>query len=628
MKTSLLERLEAGVVIGDGAMGTLLYERGLPLDRCCEELVLTQPDIARQVHEDYLTAGAQVIETNSFAANRVKLARRGLENRVGEINAQAAGLACEVVGKKDVLVAGSVGPLGARLEEARAQGMDVSEIFREQIRALFDGGADLIMFETFSDLEELKMALAAGQAVKKAPFICSMSFTEDGVTHRGMPIAEAFTALHSAGANVLGANCCVGPRSLSSLFKNQAPRLVNAHYSAYPNAGRPEFFDGRYFYPTNPVYFAERGVELAQSGVRLIGGCCGTGPEHIAALRQALESAKTQPSSISPVTRRGVSLNQWPGREVEGMHLKRKSEIIKHRQGPALLDLIQQRTLIITEFDSPKTLLLDKMIQAARALKEAGTDFLTVADNSLAILRMNCVVASHLIEKETGLRAIVHLACRDRNLIGTQSELMGMDALGLNHILALTGDPSKVGDTPGATSVYDLNSISLLEGIRSMNEGRTFGGRDLKRATHFVAGCSFNPNVKNLDIQVKRLERKIAAGAQFVMTQPIFDPALARATHEATAAFKIPVLVGVMPLLNARSTEFLHNEVPGIVIPDSVRERMRGKEGTQGEAEGLAIARALAAEVLSHFKGIYLITPLVRYEVTAALSSAIRNGKV
>ncbi len=621
MKTNLLEQLEAGVVLGDGAMGTLLYERGLPLDRCCEELVLTQPDIVRRVHEDYLTAGAQLIETNSFAANRVKLARRGLENRMSEINAQAARLACEVVGKKDVLVAGSVGPLGARLEEVRSQGMDVLEIFREQIRALFDGGADLIMFETFSDLEELKMALAAGQAVEKAPFICSMSFTEDGVTHRGVPVAEAFTALRSAGANVLGANCCVGPRSLSSLFKNQVPRLANAHYSAYPNAGRPEFFDGRYFYPTNPVYFAERGVELAQSGVRLIGGCCGTGPAHIAALRQALELGKSQPAPTSPIpslVRRGE----------EGRFSEREMGITKLQERPTLLDIIQQHTLIITEFDSPKTLVLDKMIQAARALKEAGTDFLTVADNSLAILRMNCVVASHLIEKETGLRAIVHLACRDRNLIGTQSELMGMDALGLNHILALTGDPSKVGDTPGATSVYDLNSISLLEGIRSMNAGRTFGGRDLKRSTRFVAGCSFNPNVKNLDIQVKRLERKIAAGAQFVMTQPIFDPALAKATYMATAAFKIPVLVGVMPLLNARSTEFLHNEVPGIVIPDRVRERMRDKEGTQGEAEGLAIARALAAEVLSHFKGIYLITPLVRYEVTTVLSSAIRDGKV
>lgn len=640
MKSNLLERLDEGMVVGDGAMGTLLYERGLSLGRCCEESVLTQREMVQRVHEDYITAGAQVIETNSFGANRLKLACHGLEDRLREINRQAADLAVKVVGKRNVLVAGSVGPLGIDLKEAEVQGINARTIFEEQIHALLEGGVDFMQFETFSDLEELKIALSVAQGMTRVPIVCSMSFTEDGVTHRGVSITEAFVALQGAGAKILGANCCIGPRYLAALFRTKAPQLPGVQYAAFPNAGRPEFMDGRYFYLTTPAYFAEQSVGLMRQGVRLIGGCCGTRPEHIAALRKTLVPVSSFGFRVSSFSKeRGdfskketISVvEEWGERRVNRGTMDSKPET--RNQGletkqPTLVELIKQRTLVVTEFDSPKTLLLDKMIQAARTLKEAGTDFLTVADNSLAILRVNCVVASHLVERETGLRTIVHLACRDRNLIGTQSELMGMDVLGLNHVLALTGDPSKVGDTPGATSVYDLNSVSLLEGIRSMNGGRTFGGRDLKQPTHFIAGCSFNPNVKELDVQVKRLERKVTAGAQFVMTQPIFDFALAKKTRDATAPFGIPVLIGVMPLLSARNAEFLHNEVPGIVIPDRIRERMRGKQEEEGEREGLTIAQELAAEVFAHFRGIYLITPLARYEVTAALNRAIRSGSL
>jgi methionine synthase / methylenetetrahydrofolate reductase(NADPH) len=617
VKGNLIEQLEKGVVIGDGAMGTLLYERGLSLDRSCEELILTQPDLVRRVHEDYVDAGAQVIETNSFAANRLKLERHGLDAEVREINEKAARLAKEVAGSKDVWVAGSVGPLGRRLDEARAQGLDPEEIFAEQIGALLEGEADAIMLETFSDLEELLIALQVSQQLSAAPVICSMSFTEDGVTYQGVPIETAFEKLKKAGAKIVGANCCIGPRALKGIFQTKVPTSGNGMYHAsFPNAGRPEFMEGRYMYLTTPDYFAQQSVDLARAGVRLLGGCCGTTPAHIRALREHLSQTDWQKE---PVSIRVPELQPVP-RAVTPKPTKAKH--------PTLLEVIQKRTLIVTEFDSPKTLNLDRMVEAAKALKTAGTDFITVADNSLAIMRMNCVVASHLVEKETGLRPIVHLACRDRNLIGTQSELMGMDALGLDHVLALTGDPSKVGDTPGATSVYDLNSISLLEGIRSMNQGRTFGGRDLKRSTNFVTGCAFNPNVKNLDVQVKRLERKVAAGVHFVMTQPVFDPKQVKMTFEATKQFGIPILVGVMPLLNARNTEFLHNEVPGIVIPENVRERMRNKEGEEGQKEGVAIAREIAAEVLKYFKGIYLITPLIHFQTTVELSTAVRSGKL
>lgn len=613
MAANLLERMERGVVLGDGAMGTLLYERGFPLDRCSEELVLTGGDLIRRVHENYLAAGAQVIETNTFGANRAKLMRHGLEDRVNEINWKAARLAKEVIGAREALVAGSVGPLGLSPEELRERGLDPEALFREQVGALLDGGADFILFETFSDLEEMLLALRVGRSVSDGPFVCSMAFTEEGLTHRGVAFEAAFAKLREAGADAVGANCCVGPRPLADLFAAHVGRFPGLPISAYPNAGRPELLEARFHYPTTPAYFAEKALDLARAGARLIGGCCGTRPDHIAAVRDALVGFAPLPVTV----RVEVSLAPTP-----------PVPAAAPSAGMSLHEIIRQRTLVVVEFDSPKTLSLDRMVEAGRALKEAGADFITVADNSLAVMRMSAPVSSYLTWRETGLRPIVHFACRDRNLIGTQSELMGMDALGLDHVLALTGDPSKVGDTPGATSVYDLNSISLLEGVRAMNTGRSFGGRDLKRATRFVAGCAFNPNARNLEIQVRRLERKVAAGATFVMTQPIFDPALARATHEATARFGIPVLVGVMPLLNERNTEFLHNEVPGISIPDSVRARMRGKEGPAGFVEGLAVAREIAAEVLVHFKGIYLVTPIVRHEITVELTAAVRSGRL
>jgi homocysteine S-methyltransferase len=289
------------------------------------------------------------------------------------------------------------------------------------------------------------------------------------------------------------------------------------------------------------------------------------------------------------------------------------------------LDVIAKRTLIVTELDPPKTLQLDKMFAGAKALKDSGTDAITLADNSLAIMRVSNVAVAHLLQQKTGIRPLLHLACRDRNLIGIQSELLGIHVLGMNHVLALTGDPAKTGDHPGATSVYDLNSVTLIQLMAQMNEGRTPSGRDLKERTRFVIGCSFNPNVKNLDVQLKRLERKLKAGAQYVMTQPIFDPNLAKVVHDATRSLGVPILLGVMPLLHSRNTEFLHNEVPGIVIPDRVRERMRGKEGEAGAREGLEIARQIAGEVLAHFKGIYLITPFLRFELTADLGAWIRR---
>jgi homocysteine S-methyltransferase len=377
--------------------------------------------------------------------------------------------------------------------------------------------------------------------------------------------------------------------------------------SVYPNAGRPQYFEGRYIYHPTPRYFADFVPKFVAQGVRLMGGCCGTSPDTIRAMAKAL-------AGLKPVEEKtGVVYEVRPRARVEVLP-------------PAnLLEAIKQRTLIVTELDPPKNLSLEKIVEGSRALSAAGTDYVTLADNSLAILRVSNSATAHLVRQKTGVEPIIHLACRDRNLIGLQSELMGLHALGIHHVLALTGDPAKVGDHPAASSVYDVNSIGLIKTIKRLNEGFAANGRDLKGKTNFLIGCAFNPNARNVDSQVRKLEDKIKAGAHFVMTQPIFDPALAKVTYEKTRHLDIPVLMGVMPLLNSKNAEFLHNEVPGIVIPDPIRQRFHGKEGAEGNREGIAVARDLCDAILEYFRGIYLITPLMRFDLTVELSQYVRS---
>ncbi|MSU62722.1 MAG: bifunctional homocysteine S-methyltransferase/methylenetetrahydrofolate reductase [Pedosphaera sp.] len=606
--SKFLDKLSQGVLVGDGAMGTLIYSRGIPLNVCFDELSVSQPEFIRRIHEEYVGAGANMIETNTFGANRYKLAKHGLDNRVNEINWKAARLAKEVAGK-EVFVAGSVGPLNIPADSEDATHLNKEELFREQIGALLDGGCDVIMLETFADLSEIKIALRAFQSVTDKPVICSISVNDEGFLQSGVSVADAFAQLREAGADVVGINCLVGPRgALSALARvpvdEQSRILVN------PNAGRPELVDGRYVYLSTPEYCADMSVKLVSQGARIVGGCCGTTPEHIHAIAQALRQ-------VRPITSKTVVITERPVPKPEKLAPPQET----------ILDIIKKRTLIVTELDPPRTLEFEKIIEGAKALKAAGTDSLTLADNSLAVVRMSNVAMGSLIKDQAGIIPLIHISCRDRNLIGTQSELMGMAALGLDHVLAITGDPAKVGDAPEASSVYDLNSISLIELIAKFNQGFMQSGRQLKRTTRFVIGCSFNPNVKNIDVQVKRLERKLKAGAQYVMTQPIYDHGRAKEVHDATKHFGVPILVGVMPLLNARNCEFLHNEVPGIEIPQTVRDRMRGKEGPDGIKEGLAVAREVTAEVLTYFKGIYLITPMVKYEMTVELSRYIRAAK-
>jgi len=603
----LLDELESTILPGDGAMGTQLMEKGVSLDRCFEELCVSQPDLVSGIHADYIAAGARVIETNTFGANAVRLAKHGMEHHVNEINWSAAQLAKDAAKGKGVYVAGSVGPLGITAEQAREQGIDRESVFKEQIGALLDGGVNVIFLETFTDLDELLLALYVKQSLHHLPAICSLSCSEEGRLPSGMTLLDAFAKLREQDADILGVNCLNGPQAMLRLFE-KIP--AEGFLSAFPNAGLPKYHEGHFLYYTTPDYFAKSAVELAKQGARLIGGCCGIGPQHIAAMSAALKGLK-------PVTSKVVQV-------IEPLPAK-APEKAEQEGETSILDLMAGgKTVIVTELDPPKTPDLEKYFAGAKALADAGSDAITLADNSLAILRVSNLAVGAML-KERGIMPLLHLSCRDRNLLGLQSELLGMAALGIRHVLPLTGDPAKVGDHPGAASVYDVTSIELIKIISRLNEGFNHTGKSIKTRTQFVTGCTFNPNAKNLDAQVARLERKIAAGAQYVMTQPVFDIALVEAMSERLKHLNIPILTGVWPLLNGRQAEFLHNEVPGIVIPGNVRQQMAGLEGLEGRKQGVGIAKEVCRAVLDHFPGVYLITPFLNYETTAELAHFVRN---
>lgn len=601
---NLLEVLKSSVLCGDGAMGTLLAERGIPSGSCFEELCLSKPEKIAGIHQEYLQAGARIITANSFGANARKLGAFGLESQTSAINRKAAELARRAVetSGSDAWVAGSVGPLGGRPGE---NGTDSTEaLFREQIQALLGGGADLVLLETFQDPDELLLALRVARSLGDHPVITLIAAPESGRLPGGAWIGDVLETLGERGADLVGLNCVNGPQSMLRLIEKIAPSRPLA---VYPNAGRPSYQEGRISYGTTPSYFADLGRQMAEAGAVLVGGCCGTSPLHIAELARQL-------GGLAPTDRRtsAMVIGEAPPPAPEATE-------------QSILDLLAEgKTVIVTELDPPKTLPLEKFFAAAEAITRAGSDAITLADNSLAILRVSNFAVAALL-KQRGITPLLHLSCRDSNVIGLQSELLGMAAMGMRHVLALTGDPAKGGDHPAATSVYDVNSVGLLEIIRRLNEGYTQAGTDLQARPDLIAGCTFNPNARNLDTQIQRLERKIRAGARYVMTQPVFEPALVEETARRTSRFGVPVLVGVWPLLNGRQARFLHNEVPGIKIPDAVMARMEGLEGPDGRREGVAVAKEVTRAVLDHFPGVYFMTPFLAYQTTEELCAFVRG---
>jgi len=602
-----LEELNSSVLCGDGAMGTELMSSGVPVDVCFEELNVSAPEVVSRIHDSYVQAGARLIETNTFGANAARLAKYGFQGRVQELNQAAIRLARKCVGQHPVYLAASIGPLGISDPQTELHDIDREDLFKEQAQAILDATVDVLFLETFVDFNEIQIALNTVRKLDaKIPVICSMVCSEEGRLPSSLPIVQAFRELIRLGANVVGVNCVTGPHAMIHILR-RIP--IEFPISAFPNAGYPRYHDGRFLYNAAPEYFADAAKEFVALGASLVGGCCGVGPEHIRAMAKAI-------AGLKPVRSKPIVL--WVA-EPELEKAKKPVET-------SLLDLMDKgQTVVVTELDPPKTLALEKYFAAARVLIDAGSDAITLADNSLAILRVSNLAIGAILKQKYNIMPLLHLSCRDKNLIGLQSELMGIAALGIRHILPLTGDPAKFGDQPGASSVYDVNSVQLMEIISGLNKGYNFAGKNIKYPTDFVIGCTFNPNAKNLDAQIARLERKIAAGARYVMTQPVFDQALVQQMHARTKHLGVPILTGVWPLLNARQTEFLHHEVPGILIPDQIRSRMAGTEGPQGRRQGIEIAKDVVRAALDYFPGIYLITPFLAYDTTAELAQFARS---
>lgn len=604
---NLLEELQERIVCGDGALGTLLLDQGLPSEACLEEVCVSDPDQIAAIHRDYVAAGARLIETNTFGANAVRLARFGFEQRVAEINRAAAQIALSAARGKNVYVAGSVGPLGISALDAQERGIDREQCYREQIEALSDTGVEIIFLETFMDDAEMEIALRARKAVSDGVTICSFACEPEGRLASGTLIAQAFAKLRELGADVTGVNCMNGPHATVQLLKHIPLEGVLA---AFPNAGYPKYTDGRFIYHASPDYFAKAAREMVEEGARLVGGCCGTNPRTIAAIAQAIQT-------LAPVKSKTVRVLETPPAPTK--------KIVSADEESLLDKIVAGKRVIICELDPPKTLALEKFFRGAQELVRAGCDAITLADNSLAILRVSNLAVGAMLKERFGIVPLLHLSCRDRNVLGLQSELLGMAALGMRHVLPLTGDPARVGDHPSASSVYDVNSIELIAIIKRLNEGFSHAGKSLKAQTQFVIGCTFNPNARHLDSQVNRLERKVGAGAQYAMTQPVFDVRMVEETKRRTAHLDIPIFVGIWPLVSARQAEFLHNEVPGIVVPDEVRARMASVPEEDARKVGLDIAREITREVLSHFPGVYLITPFLQYAATCELARFARE---
>jgi homocysteine S-methyltransferase len=600
-----LERLAEEILIGDGAMGTLLYSRGVPLDVNFEYLNLVNPALVTQVHADYVAAGAQLLETNTFGANALRLGAIGLERKVRAINAAGAGLAREAAGAER-FVAGSVGPLALPRGTTREIPRDERHAaLREQMEALAEGGVDLFLLETFSSLEDLELAVGIAGEIG-LPAVAQMAFLEEGRTRDGVAAETAAERLERAGAAVLGANCGSGPRELLRVLGRLAGATTRP-LSAFANSGFPQYVDGRYIYLATPEYFSAMGREMAQAGAVLVGGCCGTTPGHIRALAEALADLKPAPRprpAPRPAEAPGAGGEAAPGR--------------------TFLDGWGKRPVITVELDPPRGLDCSRVLAAARELAAAGVDAISLAENPLARIRMGNLALARQIGVETGVEVIAHVTCRDRNLIGLHSELMGAHLLGIRTILAVTGDPVSVGGEAGATSVFDLNSVGLIELLSALNAGKTLLGTELGGRTAFLPGAAFNPNLPSMAGQLRRLERKVAAGARFVQTQPVYSAQVLDEMLERTAPLGIPVLVGLLPLVSERNAEFLHNEVPGITLPEEVRRRMRGKGGAEGVREGMAVARELVEAGRGRVGGWYLMPPFGKVELALELIAAIR----
>ncbi len=604
-----LQQSHERVLVCDGAMGTLLFDRGVPLTACCERMNLDNPDLVRSIHADYVAAGADIIETNTFGANETELARYGEEDKVEEINQAGARLAKEVAGDK-AFVAGAVGPLGPGSDPSQFLSLaDRFSIYKRQISALYDAGVDIILLETISSLQDLRAGLKAARSVTALPVICQMAYLKDRRTRMGISPAQSLAVCLENSVDVVGHNCGCGPFDSLAILEELAA-LTDLPISVQPNAGLPRFFGGRTVHLSDPAYFAELCEEFISAGANIVGGCCGTTPEYTKAIAERVRG-------LSP-TRRQVAV------EAKVSQVARpRPDGARFAKNP-IAQKLGEKFFVSVEVSPPAGTGYSSLLAGIDSLKRNGADAINVPDNPMASPRMNPVSFAHLIKERVGLSVILHLTCRDRNILGLQSELLGAAALDVDAILALTGDPSPAGPFPRATSVFDVNSEGLIEIIARMNRGEDIAAKQLGSPTDFLIGAAANPTADDLPREMGKLKRKAAAGANFIQTQPIYDVDALGSFLELTKELGVPVIAGLMPVRSKKMAHYLHYEVPGISLPESLLQKMEKAASREEEREvGLAVAAGLLEKLVSTVDGV-CIMPMQNFSAALTLLSGLR----
>jgi methionine synthase I (cobalamin-dependent)/5,10-methylenetetrahydrofolate reductase len=616
MSADFLSRIKQAPLLCDGAMGTLLYAKGIFINRSYDELNLSQPDLIRGIHHEYLQAGAEIIETNTFGANSFRLARHSLADKARDVNLAGVQLAREAAKSFDVWVAGSVGPLGTRIEPlGKTSFEEARESFRRQIEALAEGGVDLLILETFGYLEELHQVMLAARDVKAGlPIVAQVTIDEDGNCLDGSDPGTFVPKLEEWGADVIGCNCSVGPVAMLDAME-RVRALTSLPLAAQPNAGIPRSVEGRNIYLCSPEYMASYARKFVAAGVRVVGGCCGTTPEHIRAMKSALRVGEARAKAAAPQAAGGHAATP----ATPAVPLEKRSGLGAK--------LARGEFVTMVEIVPPKGIDIRKEVEGAKFVKSVGVDVVNIPDSPRASARMSNQALSLLIQHQVGIDAVLHYTCRDRNVLGIQSDLLGAAAVGIKNLICITGDPPKMGNYPDATAVFDVDAIGLVNIVHNLNRGLDLGGNPIGAGTGFVIGVGANPGLTDLDEEVRRFEYKVEAGAEYAVTQPVFDLRLLENFVRRIEHCRIPVVAGIWPLVSVRNAEFMKNELR-VSVPDAVLERMaRAQTPEAARAEGVALAREMLLAVRQTVQGAQVSAPQGRYSSAVDVLEALgTNG--
>ncbi|MFQ5604362.1 MAG: bifunctional homocysteine S-methyltransferase/methylenetetrahydrofolate reductase [bacterium] len=610
---NFLEELDKRVILFDGAMGTMLYSRGVFINQCFDQINLTNPRLVKEIHSGYANSGADVLQTNTFGANRYKLLKHGLTDSLQAINYQGAKLARDVAGKQ-LYVAGSIGPLGVKIEPwGKLSKEEAQEAFSEQAKALLNGGVDLFILETFSDLSEIQQAIIAIKKVSDLPLIAEMTIDSSGNSLYGTATETFIYQLDKWGADAVGINCSVGPPPMMDALEKMV-HVTKKPIIIQPNAGNPRVVEERNMYLASPEYMSEYAMRFIKGGAKIVGGCCGTTPEHIKAMEKSVRMLSPKQHNFS------IHIPDEIIEEAQPVPMAEKSQFAAK--------LNREELVTSVEVVPPRGSDPSKTLKATKRLKQFGVDAINVPDGPRAMCRMGAQHLSILIEQTVGIETILHYCCRDRNLLGMQSDIMGLFAVGLRNILIITGDPPKMGDYPDATAVFDVDSIGLTNMVNRTNHGVDLGGTRLDAPTAFLIGVGLNPGAIDVETEIRRFEWKVDAGAEYAITQPVFDPQILLDFLPKIQHVRIPIIAGIWPLVSLRNAEFMNNEVPGATVPEKYMQRMRSAQEKSKEAareEGIRIAQEAMEQVREHVAGFQVSAPFGNVEYPMRVLTVLKE---